>query len=271
MREWYWNVIRVKVDWRSAQILDLANELLDEIVRLLPLSDYPKVMRTCTRFHCIVARLLYRNLAVSGRAARRCFSVLSSESSTLLGYGDLVRYLNYDTTVAGGDVYLTYPILVGALLQLNGLTRLHLSVGRESADFLVHLMQRKDVIRQNPCAFRAMDRGGRGGRTCSLLVLPVLEHIIVEGDLRLLRLVRNRMSIRHVEVINALNYAGIADMVDAVGGGNVMPMIEKLTLRFQFVSTSDLMSALWGLSFIFTNLHSLSFQSPFVNALVRIV
>ena len=79
------------------------------------------------------------------------------------------------------------------------------------------------------------------------------------------------MSICHAEVINSLNYTGIADMVDAVGGGSVMLMIEKLTLRFQLVSMSDLMSALWGLSFIFMNLHSLSFQSLFVNALVCIV
>ena len=275
MQNRYWNFsklhARFNAAWHDIHILDLPNELLDEIIRLVPWSKYPKLMRTCARFHCIVARLLYRNLVVNGRAARRCFSILSSESSVLKGYGDLVRYLNYDATLPG-DVYLTFPILVGALLQLTGLTRLHLSVGSDTAEFLVYLMQRKDIIRESPCAFRAMDRGMRGGRMWSLLVLPKLEHIIVEGDLRLLRLVRNRTTIRHVEVINSLNYAGIAEMVDAIqGGGSMMLMIEKLTLRFQFVLMSELLSALWGLSFIFPMLRCLSFQSPFVNALVRIV
>ncbi|KDR81279.1 hypothetical protein GALMADRAFT_208062 [Galerina marginata CBS 339.88] len=231
----------------------LANELLDKIVRDLGLSDGLSLMQTCWMFHDIVARVLYRVVAVSENDARRFFKTVAESKQH---YGQYARALSYMAT-SQMDVGLTYFLLCAAIPKMEYLRHLNLTVRSDLSPFLLHQFRTHSVIRS-----ALYSNGDPSSR-----VLPNLQKFTLHGDLALMDVVWHR-TITSISITLPMSESSFTLFLDmATDELKTNPLLRELGLVLRHSMGAKIVTHLNRVGFAFPNLRTLVVKIPSANAL----
>jgi len=252
-------------------IFHLANEMLDEITSYLPKSSQTVLSQTCHKFHAVATRLLYKNIKVNGRQARRlCVTLMSRNISPAARYVDLIRSFAYQSQTTF-DLYLSYPLLCDALMEMQGLQSLELQVPRSISAFLLTLMNRKHIFREKVEVQMFQDSYiGHGNNFHSWNVLPSVRMIKIGGDIRTLNVVQHR-SITSVTLLEELTLDDAKSVIEILTRSHPLRVnrsIHTLDIGVLSPEVKDYLRLLYQLSVAFPNLHHLDYRAPLINVMV---
>lgn len=227
------------------------------------------LMRTSNRTHVIAARILYRNVDVSGRSARLFFATISTPTPTSLLYAHFVRTLRFGSTVFE-DVTLTFPMLCEALLRVRDLRSLVFNITSTPSEFLARLMERRGIIRRTSTPFASLDLStikNPSSTPFSLHTLPTLHALCVEKDLDLLA-IANFRRITDATILPVLSYDGLIKVVKLLDTPQTVGSLRTLIIRLDH--HVDLWWTLCLLSETFTQVTTLSVEYRGASAMVSL-
>ena len=250
-----------------ATLLDLPTELLDEIALILPVRSSLVLMRSCSRIHDVVARLLYRDVKLSGYKSRRFLTSILSQSPSSYLYGGYIQTFEYSTTNMD-DACLTYPILCNALARSFNIRELSLSLPSDTADFIKTLLKKAQIVRDSIDIFLSSDGFLRGGATETRMTLPHVERLVIRGDLGLAGVARLR-KVKTIEIMDVISFRDLTSVVKTIRGqSDTYPSLHSISISLDITSCESMYFMLHGLNEVFPNLVDITIHSRHVNALV---
>ncbi|PPQ81036.1 hypothetical protein CVT26_002880, partial [Gymnopilus dilepis] len=227
----------------------IAVELQDEIVSYLPSRDARSVMQTCKGLWYPAIRHLYSDVALSELRARKFFRTISETGQP---YPDLVKSLHYVIRETG-DVYLTYVIFCQALLRMQNLKALTITVPPTLSPLLLFHLRRNSIIRPRCGPFP--------------VILPRLRMLNVNGDFKIsaLTLLRDIVSLSLTEVLDGESFKSFLNATkDQVG---LKTNLQRLIITLHPTAGSRISAAMVLLDSNFPSLIALTIRTPTVNAL----
>jgi len=253
-------------------IFHLANEMLDEITSYLPKRSQTALSQTCRKLHAVATRLLYKNINVNGRQARRlCVTLMSRNVAPSVRYAHLVRSFAYQSQTTF-DLYLSYPLLCDALMEMHGLQSLELCIPQSVSAFLLVLMNRKNIFREKVEAEMLQNSFiGHGNNSHSWNVLPSIRMVKIGGDIRTLNVVHHR-SVTSVTLLEQLAIGDARSVIKILTRSHPLCInrcIRSLDMGVLSPGIKDSLRLLYQLSVAFPNLHHLCYRVPSINVMVR--
>ncbi|PPQ71222.1 hypothetical protein CVT26_011000 [Gymnopilus dilepis] len=229
----------------------MPTEMMDDVALYLPRGDTVMLMRTCRKLHDIGARVLYRNVALSDLRARLFFRTIAENS---MMYASAVKSLHY-TAMSNEDVFLTYSMFCDAILNLEELRSLTLTIPLSISSLLHHQLVRRSVIRSN--MFHP---------TTHTDFLPKLECISLNGNILLSELAKFRCT-TNVCMTYMMDAKDIKEFVSCIADGGTNTVLSDMVITLHPSTASPLRKTMLMLDSAVPNLQTLVIRTPSANAL----
>ncbi|KAJ7725030.1 kinase-like domain-containing protein [Mycena metata] len=242
---------------RLSPIHRLPNELILQILDLVPASDRVSTLRTSSSLHDLGARSLYTNVRVDGVAARRLFATLATKSPHAVVYSGFLRRLRYTFTSAS-ESYLTYPVFCQALLTLDRLVSLSLDIFPSHASSLWAVMQRYGLLKTRNLQGSRLLSAFKGQPSFPMECgLPSLRALRVRGMPTGVALACHR-GVEELVLSTPLEYEELDQICRFIDSGLCGHRIVTLVVRI--VAGIDTQGVLVALAEVMPNLEQLSFD-----------
>ncbi|PPQ74558.1 hypothetical protein CVT26_007816 [Gymnopilus dilepis] len=207
-----------------------------------------------------VGSFIYRHVHVSGLTARSM--ALTIVTSTTINYGDFIVSLHF-TGRTLADIHLTYPLFAEALLHMNNLRVLDLTIPSNHTGYLVSLFKRKGLIRTSTSQFACISDMLSGDNAATRKTLSVLRSLTFDADPSIICLASNRR-LANVDVRKEVNITGLATIMDSIEWN----ALETLSMAVTISVTSELIIVLHLVGDACKNLTRMDIRTGTFNALV---